>query len=90
MVDRPKLFFIPVAEYASFPHQARTLKTNLLDLKASFFKYYFKTGTLCLIFLSLNIFSALEFDSNFFGTLLGKIVKPRDHDESKPPIGKIF
>ena len=37
-------------------------------------------------------FTALEFDSNRFGILLSKIVKPRDrnHDEIEPPIGKIL
>ena len=46
---RHKLFSIVVAEYASFPHQARMLKTNLLGLISS--KYYIKTGTIRLPFL---------------------------------------
>ena len=47
LTNRRKLFSIPVAEYASFSHQARTLKTNLLGLISNFSKYYFKTGTIC-------------------------------------------
>ena len=41
---------------------------------ASFSRYYFKTDTICLLFLSLHIFTALEFDSNHFGVLLWKMV----------------
>ena len=74
------LFSIPVAKYASFSHQARTLKTNLLGLISNFSKYYFKTGTICLLFLSSCVFTVLELDSNHFGILLWKIVKPRDHN----------
>ena len=43
-----------------------------------------------LLFLSCYVFSVLEFDSYHFGILLCKIVKSRDHNEIKPPIGKIF
>ena len=32
----------------------------------------------------------LEFDSNHFGILLLKIVKPRDYNEKNPPISKMF
>ena len=66
----------------------RTLKTNLLGLVSNFPKYYFKTGTICLLFLSPHVFTALKCDSNHFDIL--KIVKPRDHNEIKPPIGKII
>ena len=90
LTNRCKLFSIPVSEYASFSHQARTLKTNLLGLISNFSKYFFKIGTICLLFLSSHVFTALEFDSNHFGILLWKIVKPRDHNEVKPPIRKIF
>ena len=90
MTNRPKLFSIPDAECTSFSHQARTLKTNLLGLISNFSKYYFKTGTICLLFLSLHLFTAFEFDSNHFGILLWKILKPRDHNEIKLTIGKIF
>ena len=86
--NRRKLFSIPVAEYASFS-QARTFKTDL-SLIPNFFRYYFKTGTLCLLFLSSHVFPALEFASNYFGIQLWKIVKLRDHNETKPPIRKIF
>ena len=68
----------------------RTLKTNLLGLISNFSKYYFKTGTICLLFISSHVFTALEFDSNHFVILLWKMVKPRDHNEIKLPIGKII
>ena len=90
LANRPKLFSISVAGYTSFSHQARTLKTNPLGLISSFSKYYFKTGTISLLFLSSRVFTALEFDSNHFDILLWKIVKPRDHNEIKQPIGKIL
>ena len=90
LTNRRKLFVIPVAEYASCSHQVRTLKTNLLGLISRFSKYYFKTGTICLLFLPSHVLTALEYDGNHFGILLWKIVKPRDHNEIKPPIGKIF
>ena len=83
------MFSIPVAEYASFSRQARTLKANLLGPISSFSKYYFKTGTICFTFLSSHVFTPLEFDSNHFGILLWKIVKPLDHNKIKPQIGKI-
>ena len=54
---RHKLFSIVVAEYASFSHQARMLKTNVLGLISS--QYYFETGTICLLFLSSLIFTCI-------------------------------
>ena len=42
-----------------------------------------KTGSVCLLFLSSHVFTALEFHSNHFGILRWKIVKPQDHDETK-------
>ena len=83
-------FSIPVAEYVSFSHEARTLKTNLLDLILIFSKYYFKTGTVCLLFLPWHVFTALEFECNNFGTLLWKVLKSCDCNEIKPSIGKIL
>ena len=57
-----------VAEYASFSHQARTLKTDLLQFNINFFsKYCSKAGSLCLLFLSSHMFTALETYSNYFG-----------------------
>ena len=54
-------------------------------------KDYCKTGTVCFLFLSSHVFTALEFDSNNFGVLLRKIVKPRDNiNKIKPTIGKVF
>ena len=85
-----KLFSIPVVEYASFSHQARMVKTNLVRLISNFSKCYFKTDTICFLFFSLHAFTALEFDSNHFGILLWKMVKPRHHNDIKQPIGKIF
>ena len=66
------------------------LKLVSCRLISNFSKYYFKTGTICLLFSSSYAFTALEFDSNHFGALIWKIVKPRDHNEIKPPIGKIL
>ena len=45
----------PVAEYASFSHQARTPKTNPLGLILYFSKCYLKTSTICLLFLSSHV-----------------------------------
>ena len=74
----------------SFHIIIRALKTNLLSLISFFSKYYFKTDTVCLLFLPSHAFTTLEFASNHFGILLWKIVRPCDHNEIKPPIGKIF
>ena len=90
LAKRRKLFSIPVGEYASFSNEARTLKTNLLRLISNFSKYYFKTGTTCLLFSPAHVFVALICNINHFGILFWKIVKPRDDNEIKPPIGKIF
>ena len=62
---------------SSFHIRFRTLKTNLLGLMSNFSTYYFKTGTICFLFLSSHVFTALEFDSNHFLIILWKIVKPR-------------
>ena len=51
------------------------------------FVIYFKTSTFCLLFLSSYVFTALEFDGDYFDILLWKIVKQCDH---KLPIWKIF
>ena len=81
---------VPVTKYASFSQQAGTLKTNLLDLISNFSKYYFKTGTIFPRVLSSHTFTTLEFDSNHLGTLLWKVVKPCEHNEIEPPIGKLL
>ena len=62
----------------------------LYSLILNFSKCYFKTSAFCLLFFFSHIFTALEFDSNYFGILLWKIVNPRDHNEIKLPIGKIL
>ena len=46
------------------------LKLTYYSLISNFSKYYFKTGILCSHFLSSHIFTALEFDKNYFGILL--------------------
>ena len=88
LTNRRKLFFVSVADYASFSHQARSLKTNLLGLTPNFSKYYLKTGTICLLFLSSHVSTALEFESNHFGILLGKklshvIIMKLNHQSEK-------
>ena len=72
---------IPVAEYASISHPTRTVKTELSQFIINFFKIFFETGTVCL--LSSHVFTALVFDSNHFGILIWKIVKPRDYNKLK-------
>ena len=84
LTNRRKLFSIPVAEYTSFSHHTRTLKTSQLVLISRFFTYYFKTSTISILFLSSRVFTALELDSNHFDFLLWKLVKQRDHNEIKP------
>ena len=84
----PKSFIYQIALHssrwnASFRHQIRKLKTDLLQFNINFSRHFFKTSTLCLLFLSSHVF-----DSNYFGILLWKIVKRCDHNETKPPIGK--
>ena len=59
LTNRRRLFSIPVAEYSRFSHKASTLKTNLLGLISNFAKYYFKTGSSCLFFLSSLVFTTL-------------------------------
>ena len=66
------------------------LKLTHFCLISNFSRYYIKTDTLCLLFFSWRVFPALEFDSNYFGILLWELVKPREHNEIEPPIGKIF
>ena len=73
-----------------FPFHIRLERLKLIyySLISNLSKYYFKTCTLCFFFLSLRVFTALEFNSNYFGILLGKIVNSRDLNENKPPRGK--
>ena len=86
---------------ASFsPHQSlnmlpfhsslERLKLICYGLISIFSKYYFKIGTICLPLFSSHVFTTLEFDSNHLNILLWKIVNQRDHNETKPPIKKIF
>ena len=48
------------------------------------------TDTICLLFLSSDVFTALEFDSNHFDVPLWEILKPCDQNEIKPPMANIF
>ena len=66
------------------------LKMTYYSVIQKFCRYYFDTDTPCLLFLSWHVFATWEFDSNYFGILLWKIVKPREYNETKPPIAKIF
>ena len=49
-----------------------------------------KTGIISLLFLSLHVFIPLGFYNNYFRILLSIVLKPSDHNEIKPPIGKIL
>ena len=73
------------------PFQIRPgrLKLAYYSLISNYSRYCSKTSSIWFLFLSSHVFTALEFDSNHFGILLWKIVKPRDHNEIKPPIAKI-
>ena len=72
VTNRCKLFIISIPEYASISRQARTLKTDPLGLISNTSKYYFKTGTICLLFLSSHLFAALEFDSSHLVSYIEK------------------
>ena len=60
------------------------------SLKLDFSKFYFKTCTLCLLFISSHEFIALEFDSSLLVPFFEKIVKQHDRNEIKSPIGKML
>ena len=68
----------------------KSAKTNLLGLLSNIFKSYFRTSTSCIFFLSSHVFTAFEFNSNHFGILILKIVKPREQNETKPSMRKMF
>ena len=76
----------PFQSLDMFPFQIRLacLKLTYHRLISNFSRYYFKTGTLCLLFSSFHVLTALEFDSNYFGILLWKIVKRRDNQKNMP------
>ena len=61
-----------------FHIRLESLKLTYNSLIPNFSRYYFKTGKHCLLFLSSFVFPALQFNSNYFGFLLWKIVKPHD------------
>ena len=80
MINKYKLFFIPVVKYASFSHQGRTFITNLLRFNIRFrsgIKKY-ETGITSVLFLSPHVFTTLEFDTNHFDILFfKKTIKPK-------------
>ena len=60
-----------------FHIRLKRLKPIYYSLISNFPKYQFKTGSLCLLFLSSHILIDLEFDSNYFVILLWKIKKTK-------------
>ena len=64
-----------------------SLKLIYYNLISNFSIYYFKTGTICLFFLTSPVFTA--FDSTFFGVLLWNIVKLQDQTINWKNIPKI-
>ena len=81
----------PFQSLNTLPFHIRSERFKLIYyvLISNFSKHYFKTGAVC-FFFSSHVFTALEFGKNRFGILLWEIVKPPDHNEIKPPYGKIF
>ena len=49
-----------------FHIRLKRLKLIYYCLISNISKYYFRIGTICLLFLSSHVFTALEFDSNHF------------------------
>ena len=45
-------------------------QVKLIYYSITVLQYYFKTDTICLLFLSSHVFTTLEFDSNYSGILL--------------------
>ena len=66
------------------------IASHKVSLISTFSNYNFKPGTICLLFLSSYVFTALEFDGNYFDILPWKIVKTCHHTKIKPLIKKIF
>ena len=71
----------------SFHVRLERPKLIYYSLTSIFPKYHFKTGALCLVFLSSLVFTSSEFDNYYFGILK---VKQGGHNEIKPQIGNIF
>ena len=82
----------PLQALDMLPFQIRLERLKLIyyGLMSIFSKILLWNWHSCLLFLSSQVFIALEFDGNHFDILLWKIVKPRDHNEIKPPIRKAF
>ena len=55
------------------------LKLNYHGLLSTFSKYFLKLAQSA----PFTLFTALVFDSNYFGVLIWKIVKPRDYNKLK-------
>ena len=45
---------------------------------------FFKTGKICLLFLSSHVFTALELDGIYLAILLWKIIKPHENKKLNP------
>ena len=73
-----------------FHIRAEYLKSTYYSLISIFSRYYFETDKVCFFHSSSHVFPDIDFDSNYFGIPLSQIVKPRDHNETKPLKGKIF
>ena len=75
-----------------FPFHIRLghLKLLYYGIISIFSKYYFKTSTVCILFLASHVFTALDFFSNHLDILLWKILKALDHNEVRLPTRKIF
>ena len=50
-------------------------KLTYYSITSKFSRYFFKTGILCLLFLSSHVFAALQFDINYFGIILSIILE---------------
>ena len=69
-----------------FHIRLKRLKLTFYSLISNFPGSYLKTGIFCLLSFSSHV----EVDSNYFGVLLLKILKPRENNSTNSPIGKIF
>ena len=68
------------------PFQSLNMLPFHIRLVSNVSRYFFKTGTFCLLFLSSHVSPGFQFDNNHFDIPLWKLVKPRDPIETKPPI----
>ena len=82
----------PFQSLNTLPFHIRLERFKLIYyvLISNFSKYYFKTGAVCFFFIFTCIYRFRIWKKNRFGILLWEIVKAPDHNEIKPPNGKIF